>query len=152
MSWITDNFPSLLVGLGLVLLVIEVVAFSMTGLVLTFAGLACITTGIIMWLTLIPATWFAACGSVALMSVGYALFLWEPLKKLQRSSGDTAVKGDFVGHRFVLEQAVSATEFGSHRFSGVNWKVRSDTPLPVGTNVEVVKAEVGFLIVARVAG
>ena len=39
-NWITDNFPSLLVGLGLVLLVIEMVAFSMTGLVLTFAGLA----------------------------------------------------------------------------------------------------------------
>jgi membrane protein implicated in regulation of membrane protease activity len=149
MSWITDNYPSLLVGLGLVLLVIEVLAFNMTGLVLTFVGLACITSGLLMWLNLIPPNWFAACGSVALLSVGYALFLWEPLKKLQRGSGDTAVKGDFVGHRFVLEQAVSATDFGSHRFSGVNWKVRSDTPLPAGADVEVVKAEVGFLIVAR---
>jgi hypothetical protein len=151
MDWLITHYPGFLIGLGLLLLAIEVATFNLSVLVLLFIGLSCITSGALMWIGLLPPTGFSALGSVALLSLGYAVLLWEPLKKMQRGSGDTAVKGDFIGHRFMLEQNVSTTSYGSHRFSGVNWKVRSDTALAAGTQVEVVKVEVGFLSVAPVA-
>jgi membrane protein implicated in regulation of membrane protease activity len=151
MNWVALHYPEFLIGLGLLLLVIEVTTLNLSVLVLLFIGLACIASGVLMWLGLVPETLLAACGSVALLTLVCAALLWKPLKKLQRGSGDTSVKGDFIGHRFVLEQAVSTTEYGAHRFSGVNWKVRSDAALPAGTAVEVVKVEVGFLTVAPAA-
>ncbi|MDR0779093.1 MAG: hypothetical protein LBF16_00135 [Pseudomonadales bacterium] len=152
MDWLITHYPGFLIGLGLLLLAIEVGTFNLSVLVLLFIGVACITSGVLMWAGLLPHTWLAACGSVALLSLAYALLLWKPLRKLQSGSAGTAIKGDFIGHRFVLEQNVSATEYGSHRFSGVNWKVCSDTGLGAGTHVEVVKVEVGLLTVARVSG
>jgi membrane protein implicated in regulation of membrane protease activity len=151
-EWISNNFPSLLMGLGFLLLAIEVGALGLSEMVLLFIGLACMASGLLMWLGLLPATWVAACGSVAVLSLGFAVALWKPLQKLQRGSGATEVKGDFIGHRFVLEQAVSETEYGRHRLSGVDWKVRSDAALNAGTNVEVVKVEVGMLSVEPVQG
>jgi len=67
---------------------------------------------------------------------------------MQDSGISHEAKGDFIGHSFVLEQDVSATIFGSHRLSGIQWKVKSAAPLQAGTLVEVVQVEVGELSVA----
>jgi Membrane protein implicated in regulation of membrane protease activity len=150
MEWLTSNFASLLIGTGLVLLAIEVAVLNLSIMILLFIGIACLCTGLLMWIGILPPTWIAACGSVALLSIASAWFLWEPLKRLQQGSSDTAVKNDLVGYRFLLEQSVSNTEFGKHRYSGIDWKVRSEEPLPTGILVEVVKVEVGFLVVAPV--
>jgi membrane protein implicated in regulation of membrane protease activity len=88
---------------------------------------------------------------VAFFSLLFAALLWKPLKKMQNTGITREVKGDFIGHCFVLESNVSAFEFGRHRLSGVEWKVRSDVPLSTGTLVEVVRADVGELTVAAKA-
>jgi membrane protein implicated in regulation of membrane protease activity len=150
MEFLTNNLAATLVGLGLLLLAIEVGALGLSVMVLLFIGLACVVSGLLMWLGLLSATWVAACGGVAVLSFGFAVALWKPLQKLQRGSGATEVKGDFIGHRFVLEQEVSNTRHGHHRLSGVDWKVRGDGALNAGTSVEVVKVEVGMLSVAPV--
>ena len=150
MEWLNANFASVLVGIGLALLAIEVAVLNLSVMVLLFIGIACVLSGFLMWVGLLPETWFAACGSVAVLSALSAGLLWSPLKKLQKGSKDTSVKGDFIGHCFMLEQPVSFTEYGHHRYSGVDWRVRSETPLLPGTLVEVVKVEVGFLNVAPV--
>jgi membrane protein implicated in regulation of membrane protease activity len=148
MDWLANNFPTLLIVLGIALLVIEVGLLGFSVFVLFFIGLACIVTGLIMMLGVFPETLAAAFGSVAILSVLFAVSLWTPLKKMQNSGGDHNVKGDFIGHSFVLEHAVSPTEFSSHKLSGIAWQVRSETPLAAGTHVEVVKVEVGMLTVA----
>lgn len=148
MSWLANNFASLLIVLGIVLLVLEVGVLGFSVFILFFVGLACIVTGLLTMLGVLPETLTVAFGSVALFSLVFAVLLWKPLKKMQNSGDSHVVKGDFIGHSFVLEHAVSTNQFSAHKMSGISWKVKSESPLPAGTLVEVVKAEVGELTVA----
>ena len=84
---------------------------------------------------------------VGLLTAICTVGLWKPLKRMQNDVDTKDVKSDFQGHSFVLETNVGPNEFGSHHFSGIKWKVKSDESLALGTEVEVVKAEVGKLTV-----
>ncbi len=147
MSWFTENFYTLLIVLGFGLLVLEVAVFGFSVFILFFIGLACIVTGALTGIGVLPATVVAACASVAFFSVVFAVTLWKPLKKMQNSGITHEVKGDFIGHSFVLAGAVSPTQYCAHRMSGVDWKVRAETTIAAGTLVQVVKVEVGELTV-----
>lgn len=151
MSWVEENFATLLIVLGFALLVVEVMFLGFAVFILFFIGLACIVTGVLHGIGLLPENLAAAFGSIAVFSVVFAVLLWKPLKKIQNTGITREVKGDFIGHSFVLEHDVSNTEFSRHRFSGVEWKVRSDTPIGAGTLVEVIRADVGELTVAAKA-
>ncbi|MES2625289.1 MAG: NfeD family protein [Pseudomonadota bacterium] len=148
MTWLTDNFASLLVVLGIALLVIEVGVLGFSLLILVFIGLACIVAGILMYIGILPETLVFAFGSVAILSVIFAFTLWKPLKRMQDSGGNKDVKGDFIGHSFLLATPISPTQVSLHRMSGVDWKVKSAVPIAAGTYVEVIKVEVGELTVA----
>jgi|SRR5688572_25224749 len=148
MTWLTDNFATLLVVLGVVLLVLEVGVFGFSLFILFFIGLACILAGISMAIGILPQTLVVAFGSVAAFSLALAFTLWKPLKKMQDSGGNKDVKGDFIGHSFTLASPVSSTQTSLHRMSGVDWKVKSGVPISAGTTVEVVKVEVGEITVA----
>lgn len=147
-SWLTSNFATLLIVIGIALLIVEVAVLGFSVFILFFIGLACIVTGLLTAVGLLPGTLVASFGSVAVLSLAFALALWKPLKRLQNSGISHEVRGDFIGHSFMLEQDVSAVTFGTHRFSGVQWKVKSAVPLKAGTWVEVVHVEVGELSVA----
>ena len=149
MTWMTDNIPLLLIVLGIALLAIEVGILGFTVFILFFLGLASIATGLLMMIGLLSETLVAAFGGIAVLGLVFAVALWKPLKKMQDSGGHGEVKGDFIGYSFQLATDVGPTEFGSHRMSGVDWKVRSENPLAAGTMVEVVKAEVGMLTVTK---
>lgn len=148
MEWLANNFATLLIVLGIALLAIEVVVLGFSVVILFFIGLACIVTGLLIMIGVLPQTLVAAFGSVAILSLLFAVLLWKPFKKLQNSGSTHTIKGDFIGESFVLHHAVSTTEFSHHKLSGISWKIKSETPLPAGTLVEVVKAEVGELTVA----
>ncbi len=148
MTWLTDNFATLLVVLGVALLVIEVGVFGFGLFILFFIGLACILSGILMAIGILPETMVVAFGSVAVLSLAFAFSLWKPLKKMQDSGGSKEVKGEFIGHSFILASPVSATQVSQHRMSGVDWKVKSSEPIAAGTLVEVIKVEVGEITVA----
>lgn len=148
MTWLTDNFATLLVVLGIALLVLEVGVFGFSLLILLFIGIACILSGILMAIGIVPQTMLVAFASVALFTLVLAFTLWKPLKKLQDSGGNKDVKGDFIGHSFTLASPISATQTSLHRMSGVDWKVKSAAPIAAGTEVEVVKVEVGEITVA----
>lgn len=147
MTWAADNMPTLLVVIGLALLALEVAVFGFALFITFFIGLACLLTAFFLWVGLLPATLPAVFAGVAVLSVVFAVTLWQPLKKMQNNNGNHDVKGDFIGHRFVLQSAVSSVQFGQHRLSGVDWKVRAELPIAAGTQVEVVKVEVGELTV-----
>lgn len=148
MSWFTENFYTLMIVLGFGLLVLEVAVFGFSVFILFFIGLACIVTGALIGIGVLPASIVAACAGVAVLTVAFAVMLWKPLKKMQNSGITHEVKGDFIGHSFVLAGAVSPKQFCSHRMSGVDWQVRANTAITAGTLVEVVKVEVGELTVA----
>jgi len=147
MEWVTNNFASLLIVIGLALLAIEMLVLGFSVFILFFVGLASLVSGFLMMIGLLPETMIAAFGSVAVMSLAFAVGLWKPLKKLQESGDSHMVRGDFIGHSFVLEQPVASTQYGKHRHSGIEWKIRSDVPIPAGAEVEVTKAEVGMFTV-----
>ncbi len=147
MAWVTDNLPILLIIIGIGLLAIEVGVFGFSVFLLFFIGLACIVTGVMMTV-LIPQSLTWAFGMVAILSLVFAVVLWKPLRKMQQSGENNDVKRDFIGHSFVLERDLAVGAHGKHRMSGVEWKIRSDMPLKAGTEVQVVKVEVGELTVA----
>jgi membrane protein implicated in regulation of membrane protease activity len=147
-AWLTDNIVALLVIIGIALLAIEMGVFGFSVFLLFFVGLACLITGLFIAIGILPATMTFAIGSVAVFSLAFAIALWKPLKKMQNSGISHEVKGDFIGHSFILERDLAAGARGKHRMSGVDWKVRSDLPLQAGTQVQVVKVEVGELTVA----
>lgn len=151
MDWLANNFPTLLIVLGIALLALEVGVFGFNVFILFFIGLASILTGLLIMTGLINTGLQSAFGSIAMLTLLLALVLWKPLKKFQDNSRNQVVKGDFIGHSFLLEHDVSAHQFSSHKMSGISWNVKSETPLAAGTEVEVVKAEVGELTVAAKA-
>ncbi len=147
MTWFADNFYTLLIVLGFALLALEVAVFGFAVFILFLIGLACIVSGLLIGIGVLPDSVAAAFAAVAFYSVVFAVTLWKPLKKMQNSGITNEVKGDFIGHSFVLAGPVSPTQYSQHRLSGVDWKVRADMPLAAGTMVQVVKVEVGELTV-----
>jgi membrane protein implicated in regulation of membrane protease activity len=86
---------------------------------------------------------------VAVLAGVFAYALWQPLKRMQNTSGRiTEVGNDLLGHSFLLKHPVSPIHMTTHRFSGVDWKVKAMTDIAAGTMVQVVKVEVGELTVA----
>lgn len=147
MAWLTDNLATLLIILGIALLAVEVGIFGFSLFLLFFVGMACIVTGLMM-LFIIPQTLTWGLVMVAVLSLGFAFLLWKPLRKMQNSGGNATVKGDFIGHSFVLDRDLAVDGHGKHRMSGVDWKIRSEVPLKAGTHVQVVKVDVGELTIA----
>lgn len=147
MDWLNANLSTLLIIIGIALLAVEVGVFGFSVLVLFFIGLACIVTGVLMWV-LIPESLPWGIGMVAVASVLFAVVLWKPLRNIQNSRGPKTVANDLVGHSFVLERDLNPGQHAKHRMSGVDWKLRCDAPLKAGTPVQVVKMDVGELTIA----
>ena len=147
MDMIADNLAGALVVLGFVLLAVEVLVFSFSLFILFFVGLACIVSGALLWIPFIPSSPAIALILVAFFTMVFAITLWKPLKKMQNSGINHEIKGDFIGHSFVLASNCSETEASTTRMSGVDWKVLSKHPIAAGTMVHVVKVDVGVLTV-----
>jgi hypothetical protein len=147
MSILTENLASTLVVIGVVALALEVVVFGFSVFILFLLGLACIVSGALIWTTLLPDTAGVAFSLVAFFTAVFAVTLWKPLKKMQNSGITHEVKGDFIGHSFVLPTDCSLSQASTHRMSGVDWKVHSKHTLAAGTMVQVIKVDVGELTV-----
>jgi membrane protein implicated in regulation of membrane protease activity len=91
----------------------------------------------------IPDTWLSAMLSTGLFTGLSAVLLWKPLKKMQTQVDTTKVKGDLVGHRFILVEDVAPGLTPEHHYSGINWKLVANEYLGAGTKVEVTQVDVG---------
>ncbi|BFM47946.1 NfeD family protein [Marinomonas sp. THO17] len=143
MSFFTDNLAQSLLVIGLILLVIEVAVLGFATFFLFFAGVAAIGTSVLLYLGVIQDTWLSSLMSTGVLTLVAALLLWRPLKAMQANVSSKKAQGDLVGHQFVLQDRVSATESPSYSYSGVKWQLVSPQTLEVGTRVEVTEAEVG---------
>ena len=86
---------------------------------------------------------------MSLLSIGSAVLLWRPLKKIQSPTEDSDVEVGLVGHQFQLEKGISPDEPGEYVYSGISWKVVSNQAIAKAAYVKVVKADVGQLTVKQ---
>lgn len=139
-----NNLPHFLIGIGLVLLVIEVLMGFTTILLLTL-GIAMMLTSGLMYAGFLNEALLDAFIAVAIIDAVLTLVLWRPLKLLQQDRAPKEVKSDWIGTQFDLASDVAPGKPGTARFSGVVWTVKSTSTLKKGETAEVVKVEVGVL-------
>ncbi len=151
MAWLSASLSGILLFLGIALLAVEMLVFGFSSFILFFIGLACLITGLLMILGLLVSSLTVAFGAVAILSGLLAVLLWGPLKDMQNHVDNTPVGGDLVGHSFILSGDVAPGQTIKYRYSGIEWRVKSEQPLPAGTEVEVIVANVGEFTVASVA-
>jgi membrane protein implicated in regulation of membrane protease activity len=148
-EYIDMHQPGFWVAVGFALLAAEVLLFGFTTIILMFAGIGALVTGLAMMSGLLAETWTAgiACFGIATGVAGTVL--WRPLKKLQ--DGNVPKRqhsSDLIGYEFLLEQDVTASAPGLHRYSGVDWKVEPeagvDERMSAGQRVTVTSVDAGL--------
>lgn len=150
MQYILSHLPQILVVLGLILLAIEVLVLGFSTFVLFFVAIGSITTAGLMAMDLIPATVLTALLATAIISTLVALVSWKPMKQFQNRVELKQVDNDMIGHTFVLPEDLHIGKTITHRYSGIDWQVKSKQQLLLGTDVKIVKMEVGLLTVESV--
>ncbi|MBX2836232.1 MAG: NfeD family protein [Gammaproteobacteria bacterium] len=141
--------------LGCVLLALEALVLGLSTVVLLFAGLAAVLTGILMWVGLVPESWAAGIAVFTVSSAALAALLWKPFKKLQSESFQEEDKSsDFIGLEFKLDSTISRNQDGKYRYSGIEWRVEldnesQDSELVAGERVEVSGLSAGVLRVVK---
>lgn len=147
------SISTLLIIAALLILAIEVIMLGMGTFFLLFIGVGLLVSGLIMLMGIIPETVPAAMWSVGVLTLLSTAILWHPLKKLQskEAAAPTGNAGDFAAD--VAFELTGDTDFNggsTYKYSGIEWKIKSDTALPKGTRVQVVKKDVGVFWVEKV--
>lgn len=140
-----DNIPRLLLFLGIALLLVDVVLLGFSTFVLFFVGVSLLVSAGLMMLGVVPSTWVAALWLNALLVPAIAALLWRPLKRLQEQKSSEPIHNDFADHQFVLDGDVDLRGLTKHRYSGIEWSLKSEQLISAGTTVEVERLEVGTL-------
>ncbi|WP_376866284.1 NfeD family protein [Bacterioplanoides pacificum] len=145
-----ENMAEILMILGIAALIIEVAVLGFATFVLLFLGISLLLTGIAMNAGLLEASVMTALWSNTLVTAVLAVTLWKPLSRLQNNVEHKAVDSDFADQTFILEQDVDSRGEAQRNYSGVRWKLKSRQPLAAGTEVKVVRTEVGVMWVEAV--
>jgi membrane protein implicated in regulation of membrane protease activity len=143
------------IATGFALLAAEVLLFGFTTIVLLFAGLGAIITGLAMMSGVLPDTWTAGIACFGISTGIVSAVLWRPLKNMQDvGTPQRQQSSDLIGHEFVLQQEVTVTHPGQHRYSGVDWKVELDASagdrLSAGQKVAITSIDAGVFRVKPV--
>lgn len=156
MDTILDNQASLWLGLGFVLLAIEIVAFGLGSGVLIFGGIGAVITGALIWAGVVPDVFIAGVACFALASAAATAVLWYPLKRLQSGTelGNDR-SSDLIGHTFTLGGDINKTIHAQQKYSGISWRVEpsdemKDPAIKAGTSVKVTAVSVGVFFVQPV--
>jgi len=150
MQYLLSHLPQTLVVVGLILLAIEVLVLGFSTFVLFFIGIASIITGLLMLTGLLPSTGLTALLAIAVISMFVALVSWQPMKRMQNKVELKQVDNGMVGHLFTLSEDLNIGETIIHNYSGIDWKVKAKEDLVAGTEVKIIKMEVGLLSVESV--
>lgn len=148
MEFITNNLAQSLMILGILALIIEVAVLGMSTFILLFLGMSLFATGLMMNFSLLEESLTTALWSNTVVTAALALLLWQPLKRMQENTDTKEVRSDFAELSFVLSSDVDDQGLTTHRYSGINWQLKSKHPITAGTEVTVVKKEVGVMWVA----
>jgi membrane protein implicated in regulation of membrane protease activity len=150
-EYIHTHQPGFWMTAGFIMLSAEVLLFGFTTIILLFAGLGALLTGLLMMSGLLPETWIAGTAGFGITTGIVSTLLWKPLKSMQDDShvSPRQQSSDLIGHEFVLQQTVTTLQPGTHRYSGVDWKVEIDADagvdsLEAGRHVTVSSVDAGI--------
>ena len=149
-DYIQSHQSGFWVALGFAMLASEVLLFGFTTIILLFAGIGALITGLLMSAGVLPETWIAGVSSLGISTGIVSVLLWKPLSKMQNGHvPKRSNSSDLIGHEFVLQEDISHTNTGSHRYSGVDWKVELDSraevdSLSAGQRVAVASVDAGI--------
>ena len=155
-EYIQAHQPGFWIALGFLLLATEVLVFGFTTIVFFFAGIGAVVTGLLMMAGVLDQTWIAGVASFGISTGIISVLLFKPLRKMQDSPAAVQKQSsDLVGYSFVLMQDISSTQAGTHRYSGIDWKVEIDSSagtdeIKAGQRVEVVSLDAGVFRVKAV--
>ncbi|GGB14985.1 NfeD family protein [Agarivorans gilvus] len=147
---LSNHIPQVMIALGIILLTIEVAVIGFATFILFFVGLSLMLTGSLVWMGVLPESWNSILLANALTTSVLAGLLWKPMRRLQNSADNKQVSSDFDGHRFFCEQDIDKRGLSHYKYSGVSWALKSEQPIKAGTEVYVVRAEVGTFWVKAV--
>ena len=142
------------IALGFLLLATEVLVFGFTTIIFLFAGIGAVITGLLMMSGVLAETWISGMACFGISTGIISVLLFKPLRKMQDSPAKVQPQSsDLVGYSFVLQQDITNTQPGTHRYSGIDWKVEIDASAGVdeikaGQRVEVVSLDAGVFRVA----
>lgn len=143
MEILLDNVPRTLIIAGIIILIFEALALGFATFILTFLSASLILSGLLMYAEIVPQTWTSAMWVNAILTPIIGLVLWKPLTRLQNTPDKSPLNSDFAEETFVVEQDVDASGGATHKYSGVEWHLKSHQPIAKGTLVKVVRREVG---------
>jgi len=152
MDYLLSHLPEILIVLGLIMLATEILVLGFSTFVLFFIGIGTIITGLLMLLGMLSETMLSALLAIAIISSIVAVISWKPLKRMQNNVALNQANNDMIGHQFTLSEDLALGKTITHRYSGINWQVKAKQPLTAGTEVSIVKMEVGLLTVKAVKG
>lgn len=146
MSFLQTHLSEALMIGGILLLIIEMLVLGFSTFILFFLGLSLLLSGLIMSASAVPETLISAMWLNSVLTSLLAILLWKPLKRMQQNKGEpNEIKSDFIGQEFILEDDVDLSGNSTRLYSGVSWSLKSKTPIAKGSQVRVVKADVGVL-------
>ena len=155
MEYISSNFPGYWIALGFAMLAAEVLIFGFSTIILLFAGIGAIITGLLMSVGLLAETWTAGLSSFGIATGVSSALLWKPMQRLQNNASvKREPTSDFIGIDFILNQDISLTKPGKHPYSGLEWKVEIDKDsahdvLKKGERVVVTSVDAGVFRVKK---
>ena len=144
------------IALGFLLLASEALIFGFSTIILLFAGIGALTTGLLMSAGILPETWIAGIAGCGITTGIVGVLLWKPMSKLQDNNVPTeSHSSDLIGYEFVLQENISHQATGNHRYSGVDWNIELDATAGVdsllaGQRVVVVSLDAGIFRVKPV--
>lgn len=136
--------PYTLLTIGLVLLVLEVL-LGFSTILLMLSGIAFLIVSALIGIGLISGLFGVVLLSLAISLAIITILGWKPLKSLQEGEKVTVVTSDLIGETFVINDAIEAKIAGKCRYSGIEWAVFSDTDIKPGSQVKIMKVDVGVL-------
>ncbi len=131
-SWIWLTF----IGLGLILVITELIIGVDTGLDLVFIGVALIVAGLVTW------PFYSWKLSLLVTSILCALYLVLARRYVQRwkTSGTAKTNIDaIIGRTGIVLEDISRTGGGLVRVSNENWKASSTEDIKKGDEIIVIK-------------
>ena len=141
---------------GFILLAAEALVFGFATIIILFAGIGALVTGLLMTMGVLPETWIAGVSSFGLSTGIVSILLWKPMRRLQNDNvSPQSNSSDLIGYEFVLQEDISPMKTGHHRYSGIDWTVELDPSaaadsLPAGKRVKVASVDAGIFRVKSV--
>ena len=110
-EYIQNNQSGFWIAAGFTMLAAEVLLFGFTTIILMFAGLGALMTGLLMMFGLLPETWIAGTSCFGISTGIISTLLWKPLKSMQDNRAlSRKPSSDLIGYEFVVQQQVTSLQ------------------------------------------